>query len=372
MQIIIDAFNFVISRPLGYILYWCYFITRNYGLSLVLFTLVTRLLLWPLAVKQQKSSAEMLRMQPKMAAIQKKYAKDKQKLQEEQMKLYQEEGYNPMGGCLPMLIQLPILWGLFNVIYKPYTYILGYSSDTIKQIVTALKEPLIKVANGAFGKDPTIATMVGNQRVEIFLAGLIPKNMDIIGSMLPKVPFNLDFNFLGLNLTKQPDFASVYILIPIICYATSLISTWMSMKMNQMNQGGGAAGMNKSMIIIMPFVSAFFSLSVPSGVGLYWIITNLFMMVQVVLLNKFYNPKVLAEKAEIRAEERKAKKRLNNPTPEPEPEIEEPAEEKREVRKDIQPKKTNTSGKKTKKQLMEENRKRLSAARENDKSKKTP
>lgn len=375
MQIIFDAFNFIISRPLGYILYWCYFITRNYGLSLVLFTLVTRFFLWPLAVKQQKSSAEMLRMQPKLAAIQKKYAKDKQKLQEEQMKLYQEEGYNPMGGCLPMLIQLPILWGLFNVIYKPYTYILNYSPDTIKQLVTALKDPLIKIAAGAFGKDPTIATMAGNQRVEIFLAGLIPKNMDIVGSILPKSPFNLDFNFLGLTLTQTPNFTSVYILIPIICYATSLISTWMSMKMNQMTQGAGAAaattaGMNKSMLIIMPFVSAGFSLSVPSGVGLYWIITNLFMMLQVVLLNKFYNPKVLAEKAEIRAEERKAKKRLNNPAPEPEPEIEEPAEEKREVRTDLQPKKVNTSGKKTKKQLMEENRKRLSAARESENGKK--
>lgn len=319
----------------------------------------------------------MVRLQPKLATLQKKYAKDKQKLQEAQMKLYQEEGYNPMGGCLPMLIQMPILFGLFNVIYRPYTFIMGYSSDKIKQLVTAVWDPLLiagKEAGKAFGANPTVASVMSNQRSEIFLAGVMNRYPEKVAGMIPTNVFNLDFNFLWLDLTKTPNFTSVYILIPIVCYVTSLISTWMSMKMTQAvtPQGGGAAGMNKSMLLIMPFVSAFFSISVPAGVGFYWISTNLFMMLQVVILNKFYNTKDLAVKAEEKSEKRKAQKRLSNPATVEEEIAEIENEPQAQLPKNIQQKKPapqNYDGKKTKKQLMEENRRRLSAAREQEKKK---
>jgi YidC/Oxa1 family membrane protein insertase len=369
-----DLFNLVISRPLGFILYWCYYLTRNYGLALLLFTFVTRLLLFPLAIKQQKSSSEMVRLQPKLATLQKKYAKDKQKLQEAQMKLYQEEGYNPMGGCLPLLIQMPILFGLFNVIYRPYTFIMGYSSDKIKQLIKAVWDPLLKAAGSTFGSNPTVTSVMSNQRSEIILAGVMKNYPDKVAALIPTNVFHLDFNFLWLDLTQPPNFTSIYILIPIVCYVTSLLSTWMSMKMTQAAtpQGGGAAGMNKSMLLIMPFVSAFFSISVPAGVGFYWIATNLFMMLQVVILNKFYNTKDLAAKAEEKSEKRKAQKRLSNPVTVEEEIAEIENEPQAQLPKNIQQKKPapqNYDGKKTKKQLMEENRRRLSAAREREKKK---
>ena len=106
-------FNDVICYPLGFVLRICYILTGNYALSLVIFTLIIRFVLFPLAIKQQKSSAQMMRLKPKMDNIQKKYKKDQAKLQEEMSKLYQEEGYNPLSGCLPLLLQLPILYGLF-------------------------------------------------------------------------------------------------------------------------------------------------------------------------------------------------------------------------------------------------------------------
>jgi YidC/Oxa1 family membrane protein insertase len=395
-----NAFNFIISRPLGYILYWCYYLVRNYGLAIILFTCVTRVLLWPLAVKQQKSQADMMRFQPKVAELQRKYGNNKEKLQEEQMKLYQEEGYNPMGGCLPMLIQLPIIWGLFNVIYKPYTYILGYSTDVITKLVTALKEPLIaigKAAGNAFGSSsPSVASMVSNQRIEIFLANAIQNNQSLVAGIIPHTSFNLDFSFLGLDLTRTPDFKSVYILFPILCYITQFISTWMSMKLNQMNQqqGATAAVTNKSMLIIMPLMTTFFAFSVPSGITLYWIVTNLFMMLQVVLLNKFYNPEVLMAKAEKESEAKRAKriaklKKYEEMTgqkiihgssdDEESAETVQPAKninnnngknakskQKSQQGGGYQPKKASANGKKTKKQLMEENRRRLSAAREQE------
>lgn len=394
-----SAFNFIISRPLGYILYWCYYLVRNYGLAIVLFTCVTRILLWPLAVKQQKSQAEMMRFQPKIAELQKKYGNNKEKLQEEQMKLYQEEGYNPMGGCLPMLIQLPILWGLFNVIYKPYTYILGYSSDIITKLVTALKEPLLimgKAAGNAFGSaNPSIASMTANQKIEIFLANAIQGNPEKVANIIPHTAFKLDFSFMGLDLTRIPDFKSVYIIFPILCYVTQFISTWMSMKLNQMNQQQGAAAtaaMNKSMIVLMPLMTVFFAFQVPSGITLYWITMNLFMMLQVVLLNKFYNPQKLMAKAETEADAKRAKRleklkkyeqltgqKMTHRDSQTETESapEHPVktsggksskgkQKNTQNNGSYQPKKVNPNGKKTKKQLMEENRRRLSAAREHE------
>ena len=107
--------DLLLSRPLGWIINICYQLVGSYGLAIILFTLITKILLLPLAIKQQKSSAAMLRMRPKEEQIRKKYANNKDKLNEEIMKLYQEEHYNPMtSGCLPMLIQLPILYALYR------------------------------------------------------------------------------------------------------------------------------------------------------------------------------------------------------------------------------------------------------------------
>ena len=109
----------IIGTPLGWVMWLCYTVVRNYGVALILFTLITRLLMFPLSVKQQKSSVKMAAFGPKMRARQTKYANNKEKLSEEMTKLYQEEGYNPMSSCLPLLIQLPILYGLIDVIYNP-------------------------------------------------------------------------------------------------------------------------------------------------------------------------------------------------------------------------------------------------------------
>lgn len=125
----------IINIPLGFVLRFCYQLTSNYGLAIILFTLIIRVVLVPLAIKQQKSMAHTVRLQPKIEALQKKHGKDKQKLQEAQMKLYQEEGANPMGGCLPLVVQLPVLYGLYNVIYHPLLYIVQLSVNVKNRVV---------------------------------------------------------------------------------------------------------------------------------------------------------------------------------------------------------------------------------------------
>lgn len=113
----------IIATPLGWIMKGCYFVCKNYGIALLLFTILTRLIVFPLNVKQQKSTARMTMLQPELEKIKKKYAKNQQKMQEEQMNLYAKAGVNPMASCLPMVITMVILFALIPVIYGPLTYV---------------------------------------------------------------------------------------------------------------------------------------------------------------------------------------------------------------------------------------------------------
>lgn len=371
-------FNTVISRPLGWILGLCYHVLPNYGLALILFTLITRVLLAPLAIKQQKSQAEMVRLQPQIQKIQKRYANNKEKLNSEMMALYQEEGYNPMGGCLPLLIQMPILFGLFNVIYRPLSYMVGLSQSQIAKVVSALW-PEIKTLGGSALSKYTDATAIHYNQIEILAAHAMHGNMDKL-SFLPGRTVGLDFNFLGLDLSATPHLGwSWLLLVPVVCYLTSLLSTWYTMQMSQktMPQSGQAinpAGMNKSMLLVMPLVSAYFATTVPAGVGFYWIITNLFMLLQTWALYKFYNPVKLAERAQEVSDRRREARLAAHPELARRDEDEEPAQDepkpgagKAQGAKKAQgvqsPRPARTGKKKSKKQLMEENRRRLAASR---------
>ena len=121
-----------LGGPLGYVMEFIYkFIVSDYGLSLVLFTIVLRVLMFPLRIKQQKSTAKMSAYQPMILEIQKKYAKDKNKQQEELMKLQEEYGYSPTAGCLPMVLNFVVIFGIIEVVYRPLTYILHLPAEVI-------------------------------------------------------------------------------------------------------------------------------------------------------------------------------------------------------------------------------------------------
>lgn len=126
----------ILGTPLGWILSFFYNLAQNYGLALILFTLFTRLILLPLSIKQQKGLVKMAMFRPKMEEIQKKYAKNPTKMNEELSNLYAREGYNPLSGCLPTLIQFPILFGLIDVIYNPLTHLLKMNKEVIQTAIT--------------------------------------------------------------------------------------------------------------------------------------------------------------------------------------------------------------------------------------------
>ena len=141
-----------IAIPLGYIIKICYSLANNYFLALLLFAIVMQILLLYFSIKQQKNSVQQAKLAPKTAAIRKKYAgrndaQTQQKMQQELQEMYQKEKYSPFGGCLPLLIQMPILFALYNVVMNPLRYITGISKETIAQIQTHMTDDLGIVLN---------------------------------------------------------------------------------------------------------------------------------------------------------------------------------------------------------------------------------
>ncbi len=278
----------VIGYPLGWVMWFLYnFLGNNYVLSLFLFTLFTRLLLLPSNIKQQKNMVKNARFKPKLDALQKKYGKNKQKYQEEMMKLYEKEGFNPMSGCLPMLIQFPILFGLIDVVYKPLTHILRLPAEAIDRIVEVSGLPAM--------------------RAEVWALGHINELADVVPEYMEKIQ-SMDMNFLGMNLGEQPTWAwNILLLIPILSGLTALASSLITTKISSQNMEG--AGMMKGMMLLMPIMSVWISFSVPAGVGLYWIFSNLISIVQSVVMHKVYDPQKIAAEKAAAEEQRKEEER---------------------------------------------------------------
>ena len=303
----------VLGWPLGWVMWTFYQFIKSYGVLLLIFTIITKLALFPLSLKQQKSMAKTQALKPQLDELQAKYKNNKEKLNEEMMKLYQQEGFNPMSGCLPMLIQMPILFGLIDVIYRPLTHLLRLSKEVLEvgeQI--ALSQGLV-----------TQQQLGGFSAAQLSIIGGVksdPAAYMAMGADVVEKIQGLSMNFLGMNLGQIPTtgmFMEMFsggwnpiILIPILSGATALLLSIMSMRFNPTDSGsaGGNASM-KSMMYVMPLFSVMIAFQVPAGVGLYWIYSNLTSLAQTVILNRYYNPREMAEKAKQEREERVEKER---------------------------------------------------------------
>ncbi|WMJ21784.1 YidC/Oxa1 family membrane protein insertase [Paludicola sp. MB14-C6] len=292
-------FLYFLGAPLGYVMYWIFQVINNYGWSLIIFILLTRLALYPLSIKQQKSTAKMAVFQPKLKALEKKCGKDKQKYQEEMMKLYEQEGVSPTGGCLPMVVQFLLLFGIIDVIYYPLRHLFHIPKEAIAQA--------LKIAN--------IGTTSGS---EIVLINKIQENAAqfssvIDANVLDKIQ-HFKMEFMGFNLGETPQLGwNWLILIPILSGITAFATTWISMR-QQAKNGTQMQGAMKWMMYFMPLMSVWFAFQLPAGVGLYWIVSNLFMVGQTYVLGRIYTPEKLANdnsKAAQRAREKMKKRREN-------------------------------------------------------------
>lgn len=302
----------LLGWPLGWLMWLCYIVTNNYGISLLIFTLLIRLMLFPLSLKQQKSTVKMQIFQPQIKELQEKYKNNKEKLQEETMKLYQKEGYNPMSGCLPLLIQMPILFGLIDVIYRPLNHLLHLSSE----VIATGEQVLVNL--GIVAQE-----QLKGSRLQLVLISHIkqaPEKFMAMGADAIEKIQSINLNFLGMNLGDQPAWSmfsdilkgvwNPVILIPILSGVSALFVSLFSMRNNPAADGApGANASMKSMMLTMPIFSTVIAFGVPAGVGLYWCYSNLASLIQTAILNKYYNPREMAEKARLEYEEKQERER---------------------------------------------------------------
>ncbi|MBQ7377099.1 MAG: YidC/Oxa1 family membrane protein insertase [Clostridia bacterium] len=281
-----------IYNALGTVMGWFTAITGNYyALALLLFALMVKVIMLPLSIRQQKTQIKTARLRPKMMAIEKKYAgrtdrPTMEKKQQEIFALQQAEGVSPMSGCLPLLIQLPVIIILYNVIQRPLSFICKMPADMIKKF------------SETFGKTQ-----------EIELLGKLRENAHLVeGFDLPNP------SLFGIDLSATPSFANFgwLLLIPLFTFITSYLSMFLSKRLNPSMQDVTQSREQKTsmmiMELIMPLMSLFIAFRVPGALGLYWIYQSILSVVQMFILAKLMPiPKITAEDIAAAEKEMKAK-----------------------------------------------------------------
>ena len=292
--------------PFAWIMQQAMNLLNNYALALIVYALITKIIIFPLAMKQQKNSLNMVRMRPYQDELRKKYGNNQEKFNIELQKLYQREGYNPMSSCLPMLIQLPLIFLIYSIVRHPITYVyygVNFTKDsawniynvvsTLPNLPDSLQKVVDKIAAGGD------VNAISNYELQILQVA--SDKFEIAGNKL--------FGFIDLSGTPSQDFFSWMLLIPILAGATGLLLSWLSQKMNATQQDPSMQGSGKMMTYMMPLISVFFCYSLNCALGFYWIITNILGIAQLFILNKIYDPKkVLAEVEERMAREKTQKK----------------------------------------------------------------
>ncbi len=282
MQWLID----ILAIPLGFIMRICYMIIPNYAAALLLMTILTRLLMVPMTIKQQNTSAKMAGIQSKIRAAQEKYKNDRDKLNEEMQRIYAEENYSPTAGCLPMLIQLPIFFGIVGVIYKPLTYLLQLDPAKISAATEAVKG---------------IVNTNNTNMLELYV--IQHQNTEAIRAIFPNgIDFDLNlFGFIDLSQTPSISHFTWLWLIPIAAGVAQFFSMYLSMKFSGQKP-------NIIMSLLFPVVSVWLAFTFPGAVGLYWVYTALIAILQSWLINKFYHPSLIIARGLISAADKRRAK----------------------------------------------------------------
>ena len=303
----------IILTPFAWLLMLFYDFSQNYGIALILFALVIKLVLFPFNLKGKKSMIQMNLLSSKMQQLQKQYGKDRERYNLEIQKLYEKEKVNPMSGCLWSFIPIIFLMVLYGIIREPLTYLMNVPADMINTVAE-----ITGVANS--GTYPQIAMLKAiadpamMEQVKAALgdagAGLFSMNVEFLGINLANIP-QLNFWSNGMNWGSVGLF-----LLPLVSVGTSLLSMYVSMKTNQMNRGGEQneqmAKTNRTMMIFMPIMSLWIGFTVPAGLSIYWIAQYIFSIFQELicgrLLKKDYE-RARAEAAERERQEKEDEKR---------------------------------------------------------------
>ena len=277
--------GYYICVPFAWLTRLFYTWTGSYGVALILFTLIVKLVLLPFQLKSKKSMLRMGRMNSKVQEIQKKYANNKEKQQQEIADLYAREGVNPMSGCLWSFLPFPILIALYYIIRTPLRYFMSLSNEVIESI-TQLAVSL-GYTSGASGQAAAYE--------QIYLAKFVHQNWDSFQGQFDGL-INLDYNFLGMDLASQGSqlFKQIttggwpvigVLLLPVIATALQFLMTLISMKAT----GNAAGSQGKMMMYLMPLMTLWMGYILPAALCVYWIANTAFATIQEQVLNKYFN-----------------------------------------------------------------------------------
>ena len=298
---------YILGWPLGYVMEWIYKLIPNYGWDIILFTLLITIIKIPLQLNQQKSMAKMSAFQPMIAEIQTKYKNKPEKQQEELMKL-QEQGYKPTAGCMPMLVNFLVMFGVIEVVYRPLQRIFHIGADAL----TAAGEALT-----ALGVSFTTVTRDTN-----IIAQVIAGESTVTSCFTPEqvstiTEFGQHMDFFGIDLTRVPQYSLAaenlpLLILPILAIVTMFISTHISMKASGQQMQGGM----KMTMYMMPLMYLFFCFTVPCAFSLYYVVSNILMTVQSIFMKKIYDPEKMKEEvlAEMAARKKEQKRGVKNTT----------------------------------------------------------
>lgn len=330
----------LITIPFGYLLGWLYQLTSSYGLALILFAILVKLVLMPASAKGKKSTMKMSRLTPQMNLIREKYANDQQKMNMAIQELYKKEGVSMTGGCLWSLLPLLVLLPLYAVVRQPIIYMLHESMETTSAIMNTIKEAMPDLVNS------------GNLYYEQMLAApLLPQFAEELKGIVsnPQTLEGLNFQFLGINLAAIPSIAIWnwdnfgwanwgLLLMPVLSVASQFVSMFVMQKMNnslvtnekgiQDQEAAKESQMNKTnktMMYIMPLMTLWIGFTVPAALSLYWFIQGVVSTVSDAYLTARYRKIYDAEDAErlkraleeerleMEKERLRAQKRAENP-----------------------------------------------------------
>lgn len=330
----------LITIPFGYLLGWLYQLTSSYGLALILFAILVKLVLMPASAKGKKSTMKMSRLTPQMNLIREKYANDQQKMNMAIQELYKKEGVSMTGGCLWSLLPLLVLLPLYSVVRQPIIYMLHESMETTSAIMNTIKEAMPNLVNS------------GNLYYEQMLAApLLPRFAEELKGIVsnPQTLEGLNFQFLGIDLARIPNIAIWnwdnfgwanwgLLLMPVLSVASQFVSMFVMQKMNnslvtnekgiQDQEAAKESQMNKTnktMMYIMPLMTLWIGFTVPAALSLYWFIQGVVSTVSDAYLTARYRKIYDAEDAErlkraleeerleMEKERLRAQKRAENP-----------------------------------------------------------
>lgn len=286
-----SIFNFF-GSVLGYLLWFLYTVFKNYGIAIILFTIIVKALMFPFSIKSQKSMAAQSRLASKQQELQKKYAKDQMKYNEELQKLYEKEGVNPGGGCLTTLLPFPIMLGIYYSVIYPLSNTLHIAKDTISQ------------ATEFVSKIPGIAST--NQYVELEIV----KNFDALKDHLTMFSaddvqkiefFGKGFKCFGLDLLASPNTSSFASMLWIIPDAWHFVTYWgspLSSRSAAHTAAGRRSGLHEGHDVRHAASVAYWAYIMPAAVGFYWIISALVGFAQTLITHKYFSPEQVSAKSE--------------------------------------------------------------------------